>query len=185
MDAARAASPTLRITRHGNAGVAGDFAFDVWNPFTGRYQPAVSLPEGLRRVDELASLIGQMHARKHPRQAALTDAPSADVPSADVASANVASANVVNAEVPNGNAPNVDSADASGADASGADASGADADEWAEFRVNPAGRPTYDTRRSDQLTWTRSSGGKTHATETVCNSVGYGPSAARASIARR
>jgi hypothetical protein len=165
MDAARAASPTLRITRHGDTGVAGDFAFDVWNPFTGHYQPAASLPEGLRRVDQLASLIGQMHARKHPREAALTDAPSADMPSADMPSADMPSADMPPAGAPHQAAPA--------------------ADEWAELRVNPADRPTYDTRRSDQLTWTRSSGGKLHATETVCNSVGYGPTASRTAAARR
>ncbi|HUA77289.1 MAG TPA: hypothetical protein VMA86_06430 [Acetobacteraceae bacterium] len=144
MDPARAARPTLRITRHGVDGAVANFAFTVWNPFTGRYQSASSLLDGLRRLDALASLIGQMHARKHPREAALTDAPDANMQSPAYVFT----------------------------------------DEWAELRVNPADHPTYDTRRAGQPTWTRSNGGKIHAAETVCKSVGYAPSSARTPVAR-
>jgi hypothetical protein len=124
----RAARPTLKITRHSDAGAGGQFGFEVWNPFTGRYQPTESLADGLRRVDELASLIAQMYARNHPRQAALTDAP---------------------------------------------DPKGAGGGRWAEFRVNPASHPSYDTRRSDRPAWLRSNGGKATVAEMICNSVGY------------
>ena len=128
MDLARPAGPTLKITRHRDARLTGSFGFEVWNPFAANYQPASSLADGLRRVDQLASLIAQMHARKHPKQAALADAPT---------------------PTPDG------------------------MDEWAEFRINPAGDRSYDTRRAGHLAWTRSSGGKARVTEMVCSSVGY------------
>jgi hypothetical protein len=128
MGPTRATRPTLKITRYRDADNAREFVFTVWNPFTGAYQPTASLTDGLRRVDELASLIAQMHARRHPRQAALIDAPDPE--------------------------DGIDS-------------------EWAEFRVNPAGHRSYDTRRFDRRMWTRSSGGKVQVTELICQSVGY------------
>jgi hypothetical protein len=128
MSPTRATRPTLKITRYRDADTAREFVFAVWNPFTGIYQPTASLADGLRRVDELASLIAQMHARRHPREAVLTDAPEPE-----------------------------DSIDA----------------EWAEFRINPAGHRSYDTRRFDRRMWARSGGGKVQVTELICHSVGY------------
>ncbi len=82
MDFSQGVSPTLRITRRQDVEASGNFTFDVWNPFIGVYQSVSSLPEGLRRVDELASLITQMYARRHPKLSALIDVPSADAPNA-------------------------------------------------------------------------------------------------------
>jgi len=136
VDFPQAVSPTLRITRHQDMETSGNFSFDVWNPFTGTYQSVPSLLEGVRRLDELASLITQMYARRHPKRLALMDAPSVDAPNA-------------------------------------ADSSVSTENEWAELRVNLAERPTYDTRRSDQLIWIRSRDGKVQAAKTICNSVGF------------
>jgi hypothetical protein len=83
VDFSQEASPTLRITRRQDVEASGNFTFAVWNPFIGVYQSVSSLPEGLRRVDELASLIAQMRARRHPKLSALIDVPSADAPNAD------------------------------------------------------------------------------------------------------
>jgi hypothetical protein len=71
--------PSLKITRHEGQTSPDNFTFEVWSPFTGSYQPAASIEEGLQRADELASLICQMWLQKHPKHRALTDTPDADV----------------------------------------------------------------------------------------------------------
>src|SRR5689334_5160159 len=78
-DSRRLSRPSLKITRHEDQASPNDFTFDVWSPFTGNYQPTVSLEDGLRRVHELASLICQMWPQKHPKHGALTDAPDANM----------------------------------------------------------------------------------------------------------
>src|SRR6478672_4873541 len=49
--------PSLKITRQVDQKDAGAFSFEVWNPFTGLYQPVDSVQDGLRRVADLAALI--------------------------------------------------------------------------------------------------------------------------------
>jgi hypothetical protein len=78
-DSRRVSRPTLKITRHEDQASPDNFTFEVWSPFTGSYQPAVSIEGGLQRVDELASLICQMWLQGHPKHCTLTDAPDADM----------------------------------------------------------------------------------------------------------
>jgi hypothetical protein len=66
---------SLRITRHTDGRQANAFTFDVWSPFTGTYQAVDSIEDGLRRVNELAGLIGQMAHRHHAKQASLMEVP--------------------------------------------------------------------------------------------------------------
>jgi hypothetical protein len=54
------------------------FAFEIWNPFIGAYQPIGSIGDAMRRVDELAGLIGQMWLQRHPKQNVLADVPDVD-----------------------------------------------------------------------------------------------------------
>jgi hypothetical protein len=70
--------PSLKITRHASACQAGNFAFEVWSPFTGSYQVVASIDAGMRRVDQLAGLICQMLIQRHPKQDALADTPDTD-----------------------------------------------------------------------------------------------------------
>jgi hypothetical protein len=67
--------PSLKITRQVDQKDSGAFSFEVWNPFTGLYQPVDSVQDGLRRVADLAGLICQMWLQRHPKQSGLTDAP--------------------------------------------------------------------------------------------------------------
>jgi len=78
MNRQRPRRPSLKITRHADPARANGFAFEVWSPFTGNYQPVDTIEEGLRRVHELAGLICQMWIQRHPRQETLADAPDAD-----------------------------------------------------------------------------------------------------------
>jgi hypothetical protein len=71
--------PSLKVVRHEESAAPIHFTFEVWSPFVGAYQPVASIEDGLRRVDELASLIGRMWIQKHPKQHALTDAPDLGV----------------------------------------------------------------------------------------------------------
>jgi len=75
MSMPRLSRPSLKITRRAEHNAADSFTFDVWSPFTGRYQAVPSLDEGMRRIEQLAGLIHQMWARKHPKNAELLDAP--------------------------------------------------------------------------------------------------------------
>lgn len=67
--------PSLKITRHDAAESDSHFAFEVWSPFTGRYEDVASLADGMRRLEQLAGLIHLMWLRRHPRQARLMDTP--------------------------------------------------------------------------------------------------------------
>lgn len=67
--------PSLRITRNLDQGRVRSFTFEVWSPFTGRYQIAESIDIAMARVDRLASLICQMSLQRHPKQDALVDTP--------------------------------------------------------------------------------------------------------------
>jgi hypothetical protein len=78
-DSRRLSRPSLKITRHKHQASPNNFSFDVWNPFTGSYQPTVSIEDGLRRVDELARLIYQMWRQTHPKHRALSDVPDANM----------------------------------------------------------------------------------------------------------
>jgi hypothetical protein len=74
----RLSRPSLRITRQAHRGETDGFVFEIWNPFIGSYQPIASILDGMRRVEELAGLIGQMFLQRHPKQDALADVPDAD-----------------------------------------------------------------------------------------------------------
>jgi hypothetical protein len=67
--------PSLKITRHVDAGQSDVFRFEVWSPFIGLYQQVASIDAGLRRLNELTQLIGQMWLQRHPKQDALIDVP--------------------------------------------------------------------------------------------------------------
>jgi hypothetical protein len=67
--------PSLKITRQVDRPELGAFNVEVWNPFTGFYQPVDSVQEGMRRVTVLAGLICQMWLQRHPKQQVLSDAP--------------------------------------------------------------------------------------------------------------
>jgi hypothetical protein len=70
----RANRASLRITRLRSV-PATCFKFDVWNPFTGSYQPVASIEEGIRRTEQLAALICQMWLHRHPKRNLLIDTP--------------------------------------------------------------------------------------------------------------
>lgn len=78
MNRQRLSRPSLKITRRVDQERAGRFTFEVWSPFTGNYEPAASIVDGLRRVGELADLILQMWLQRHPKRAALMDVPDAE-----------------------------------------------------------------------------------------------------------
>lgn len=74
----RPARPSLRITRHLDRDAPDYFTVEIWSPFTACYQPVDSIDEGLRRLEELAKLIGQMWLQRHPKRIALIDPPDAN-----------------------------------------------------------------------------------------------------------
>lgn len=78
MNRQRLSRPSLKITRHVRRGEADGFVFEVWNPFIGNYQPAHSVLDAMRRVEDLAGLIGQMWLQRHPKQSVLADVPDVD-----------------------------------------------------------------------------------------------------------
>lgn len=67
--------PSLKVTRHTDQHRADDYTFEVWSPFTGTYQIVDSIEDGMRRVDQLATLIREMWLRQHPKQNKLADVP--------------------------------------------------------------------------------------------------------------
>jgi hypothetical protein len=71
----RLSRPSLRITRHADREGTNSFVFEVWSPFVGQYQLVESIDIGLRRIDELTTLICQMWLQRHPKQATLFDVP--------------------------------------------------------------------------------------------------------------
>jgi hypothetical protein len=71
--------PSLKITRQVDRPDLGSFNVEVWNPFTGFYQPVDSVQEGMRRVTMLAGLIRQMWLQRHPKQHDLSDVPDTAV----------------------------------------------------------------------------------------------------------
>ncbi len=75
MNRQRLSRASLKITRHADRDRSDAFIFEVWSPFTGRYQQVDSIDIGLRRIDELTGLICQMWLRRHPKQDALIDVP--------------------------------------------------------------------------------------------------------------
>ena len=70
--------PSLRVTRNPDRDRVRSFTFEVWSPFTGKYQAVESIEAAMGRVDRLARLIGAMWLQRHPKQNALMDAPSPD-----------------------------------------------------------------------------------------------------------
>jgi hypothetical protein len=78
MNRQRLRRPSLRITRHADETRTNSFGFEVWSPFVGEYQKVDTIEDGLRRLDELAALIGQMWLQRHPKQYDLADAPDVD-----------------------------------------------------------------------------------------------------------
>lgn len=76
MNRQRLSRPSLKITRHGGQGETDGFVFEVWNPFIGNYQSIDSILDAMRRVEELAGLIGQMWLQRHPKQNVLADVPA-------------------------------------------------------------------------------------------------------------
>jgi hypothetical protein len=71
----RLSRPSLRITRRADHEGTNSFVFEVWSPFVGQYQLVESIDIGLRRIDELTTLICQMWLQRHPKQATLFDVP--------------------------------------------------------------------------------------------------------------
>jgi hypothetical protein len=67
--------PSLKITRQAGQAQEGVLVFEVWNPFTGNYQPVDSIKDAMRRIHELATLICQMGLQRHPKQHLLADVP--------------------------------------------------------------------------------------------------------------
>jgi hypothetical protein len=72
----RLSRPSLKVTRQWGRGETDGFVFEVWNPFIGNYQPIDSILDAMRRVEELAGLIGQMWLQRHPKQNVLADVPA-------------------------------------------------------------------------------------------------------------
>ena len=69
--------PSLKITRSGDQAEGDRFCVEVWNPFLHEYQPVNSVEEGVRRLGDLASLVGRMWRERHPKWDALIDVPVA------------------------------------------------------------------------------------------------------------
>ncbi|MGA3400073.1 MAG: hypothetical protein ABSC95_12710 [Acetobacteraceae bacterium] len=70
--------PSLKITRRVDEQRASSLTFEVWSPFVASYQRVASVEAGLRRIDQLARLICQMHEHHHQKQDLLADVPDAD-----------------------------------------------------------------------------------------------------------
>jgi hypothetical protein len=77
MNRRRLSRTSLRITRQADQEWASRFTVEVWNPFASAYQVAASVEDGLRRVGELADLIGRMWLQRHPKRDVLVDVPDA------------------------------------------------------------------------------------------------------------
>lgn len=71
-------SLSLRISGPEVPSATASFTFEVWNPFAASYQNVTSMEVGLRRLDYLAKLIGQMWLQRHPSKNALIDPPIPD-----------------------------------------------------------------------------------------------------------
>lgn len=69
--------PSLKITRSGGQAEGNRFCVEVWNPFVHEYQSVKSIDEGVRRVGDLAKLIGCMWLERHPKRDILMDVPVA------------------------------------------------------------------------------------------------------------
>ncbi|MBC7799660.1 MAG: hypothetical protein H7Z10_03480 [Gemmatimonadaceae bacterium] len=72
--------PALRITRHDADDGSARFDFEVWNPWTGAYEPQPDLPAALHHVDTLLERVRQMWVSQDPTQTTLHDAPDPDRP---------------------------------------------------------------------------------------------------------
>ncbi len=78
MNSRQPSRPSLKISRRIDEQRASSLTVEVWSPFVASYQPVASVEAGLRRIDQLARLICQMHARGHAKQDLLADVPDAD-----------------------------------------------------------------------------------------------------------
>ena len=67
--------PSLRITQTGGQAEGSRFRVEVWNPFLHEYQSVNSAADGIKRVGQLADLIGRMWVQRHPKRDALMDVP--------------------------------------------------------------------------------------------------------------
>jgi hypothetical protein len=67
--------PSLKIIRHDDQEPPGNVSFEVWNPITARYEPMVSLDDGLNRVTKLAEHVRVMWVQHDPAIASLKEAP--------------------------------------------------------------------------------------------------------------
>jgi hypothetical protein len=70
--------PALKITRHDDRDRPGDVSFEAWNPIIARYEPMVSLDDGLNRVTELAEQVRVMWVQNDPARTSLKDVPDPD-----------------------------------------------------------------------------------------------------------
>jgi hypothetical protein len=77
MNKQRLSRPSLKITRYADQCEDSQFVVEVWNPFADAYQVVNSVEDGLRRVGELANLIGRMWSQRHPKRDVLVDVPDA------------------------------------------------------------------------------------------------------------
>jgi hypothetical protein len=77
MNRRRLCRASLKITRYADRGRTSQFRIEVWNPFRGEYQLADSVQNGVKRVGELADLIGRMWMQRHPKRDILADVPDA------------------------------------------------------------------------------------------------------------
>jgi hypothetical protein len=77
MNRRRLSRPSIKITCAVDQWQGSHFIVEVWNPFADAYQKVDSVEDGLRRVDGLADLIGQMWLQRHPKRDALVDVPGA------------------------------------------------------------------------------------------------------------
>lgn len=72
--------PALRITRHDTPDGLARFRFDVWNPWTGTYEPQADLPAALDQVDTLLDRVRALWVGHDSGQATLKDVPDPDLP---------------------------------------------------------------------------------------------------------
>lgn len=72
--------PALRIIRHDASDGAARFDFEVWNPWTAKYEPRPNLPAAVAHVDNLLDRVRQLWITQDSGQTTLQDVPDPDLP---------------------------------------------------------------------------------------------------------
>lgn len=72
--------PALRITRHDAADGTPSYAFEVWDPFTARYEPKPDLDDAVAEVDALLERVRALWLSGDAGQDSLADAPDSNQP---------------------------------------------------------------------------------------------------------